>query len=116
MALRGPPQYSSRFAVGMNRASSLDEKGTKVFLSISDFDCRVSAELEQESQASSCDEVGTQLASGFVHRVTGHLSHCIWNLQVFQDDATGVSVSLRVVISSSGLHSKRCLGIGTFLE
>ena len=78
----------------MNRASSLDEKGTKVFLSISDFDCRVSAELEQESQASSCDEVGTQLASGFVHRVTGHLSSCIWNLHLFPDNATWVSFPL----------------------
>ena len=78
----------------MNRASSLDETGTKVFLSIFDFDCRVSAELEQESQASSCDEVGTQLASGFVHRVTGHLSSCIWNLHLFPDNATWVSFPL----------------------
>ena len=78
----------------MNRASSLDETGTKVFLSISDFDCRVSAELEQESQASSCDEVGTQLASGFVHRVTGHLSSCIWNLHLFPDNAAGVPFPL----------------------
>ena len=55
---------------------------------------------------------GTLLASRVVHRVTGHLSHCIWNLRVFQDDATGVSVPLRAVTSSTGLHSKRCLGIG----
>ena len=40
----------------MNRASSRAEAGTSVFLSISDFDRRVSAELEQESQASSCVE------------------------------------------------------------
>ena len=40
----------------MNRASSRHEMGTSVFLSISDFDRRVSAELEQESQASSCVE------------------------------------------------------------
>ena len=37
---------------------------------------------------------GTPLASRVVHRVTGHLSSCIWNLWVFLDDATGVSVPL----------------------
>ena len=42
---------------------------------------------------------GTQLASPVVHGVTGHLSSCIWNLQVFPDDATGVSVPLCVVTS-----------------
>ena len=40
----------------MNRASSRVETGTSGFLSISDFDGRVSAELEQEIQASSCVE------------------------------------------------------------
>ena len=44
--------------------------------------------------------------------MTGHLSSCIWNLWVFPDDATGVSMPLGVVTSSTGLHSKRCLGIG----
>ena len=86
-----------------------------MFLCISDFDPLVSAELEQESQASSCDEVGTPLASRVVYVVTGHLSSCIWILQLFPDDATGVSVPIRFVTSSSGLHSKRCPGIGTFL-
>ena len=60
-----------------------------MFLSISDFDRKVFAELEQESQASSCDEVETSLASRVVHGVTGHLSSCIWNLLVFPDDALG---------------------------
>ena len=36
----------------MNRDSSQVEVGTSVFLSISDFDHKVSAELEKESQAS----------------------------------------------------------------
>ena len=53
LACQVPPQESSCIATGMNRASSLDEAGTSVFLSISDFNCRVSEELEQESQASS---------------------------------------------------------------
>ena len=56
------------------------------------------------------------LASWVVHRVSGHLSSCIWNLRLFLEDSTGVSVSLHVVTSSSGLHSKRCPGIGTYLE
>ena len=47
---------------------------------------------------------GTSLASRVVHRVTGHLPSCIWNLQFFLDDATGVSVPLRVLTSSTGLH------------
>ena len=37
-------------------ASSRVEAGTSGFLTISDFDCRVSVELEQDSQASSCVE------------------------------------------------------------
>ena len=65
-----------------------------MFLSISDFDRKVFAELEQESQASSCDEVETSLASRVVHGVTGHLSSCIWNLHLFPDNATGVSFPL----------------------
>ena len=55
---------------------------------------------------------GTPLASRVVPGVTGHLSSCIWNLWGFPDDATGVSMPLRVVSSSTGLHSKRCSGIG----
>ena len=77
LALQGPPRDSSSITSGMNRASSQDEAGTSAFLSISDFNCRVSAELEQESQASSCDVFGTLLASRVVHGVTGHLSSCI---------------------------------------
>ena len=59
---------------------------------------------------------GTPLASRVVHGVTGHLSSCIWNLQLFPDDATRVSVPLLIVTSSSGLHLKRALGIATYLE
>ena len=50
------PRDSSCIAEGMNRASSRVEAGTSGFLSISDFNRRISAELEQESQASSCVE------------------------------------------------------------
>ena len=56
LELRGAPQDSSCIAVGMNTASSRVEAGTSGFLSISDIDLRVSADLEQGSQASSCVE------------------------------------------------------------
>ena len=56
------------------------------------------------------------LASRVVHGVSGHLSSFIWNLCLFPEDATGVSVPFHVLTSSSGLHSKRCPGIGTYLE
>ena len=88
----------------MNRASSRVEARTSGFLSISDLSHRVSAELQQESKASSSVEEWTPLASRIVHGVTGHLSSCIWSPWLFPDDATGVSVPLHVVISSSGLH------------
>ena len=59
---------------------------------------------------------GTLLASRVVHGVSGNLSSCIWNLRLFLEDATGVSVPIHVVTSSAGLHLKRCPGIGTYLE
>ena len=54
--IRGARRNSSGIAARMNRSSSRVEAGNAGFLSISDFDRRVSAELEQESQASSCVE------------------------------------------------------------
>ena len=56
LALRGAPRDSSRISARMNGASYRVEAGTSVFLSISDFNHRVSAELEQKIQASSCVE------------------------------------------------------------
>ena len=55
---------------------------------------------------------GTLLSSRVVHGVTAQLSCCIWNLRVFLDNTTGVSMPLGVVTSSTGLHLKRCPGIG----
>ena len=94
------------------RASSRVEEGISGFLSISDFNRRVSAELEQEVRPRLGLRNGTPLSSRVVHGVTGHLSSCIWNLRHFLDDATRMSVPLRVVTSSTRLHSKRCPGIG----
>ena len=71
------------------RASSRVEVGTSGFLSNSDFDRSVPAELGQESQAMSFLRNGTKLASRVVHGLSGPLSNCVWNLQVFPDDAWG---------------------------
>ena len=71
------------------RASPRGEAGTSGFLSVSDSDRRVPAELGQESQATSFLRNGTPLASQVVHGVSGPLSNCLWNLQVFPDDARG---------------------------
>ena len=100
----------------MNRASSRVEAGTSWFLSISDFERNVSAELEQESQALCCVE----------ERISAYLSSCsphdrplvelYLEPAAFSEDANGVSVTLCVVTSSSGLHSKRSLGIRTYFE
>ena len=59
---------------------------------------------------------GTPLSFRVVHGVSGHLSSCIWNLLLFLEDESVVSVPLPVVTSSSLLHLKRCPGIETSLE
>ena len=46
LVLRGEPLYSSCIAAGLNRASFRIEAETSGFLSISDIDLSVSAELE----------------------------------------------------------------------
>ena len=56
---------------------------------------------------------GSPLAFRVVHGVTGHLLSCL-EPAVFSGRCTVVSLPLRVVPSSKGLPSKRCLGIGFF--
>ena len=46
---------------------------------------------------------GTPHSSRVVHGVSGHLSSCIWNLQLLLEDAAGVSVTLRVLTSSQNV-------------
>ena len=116
LALRRAPQDSFCIAAGMNRASSRVEVGTSLFLSISDIDLRVSAELEQGSQALSCVEAQKSACLLSCSWGVRALVECIWKLRIFPQDATRVSVPLPVVTSSSGLHSKRCPGIRTYLE
>ena len=118
LALRGPPRDSLCIASGINRASSRVEMGTSVFLSIA-FLTSTSRSLRSWNRGGRPHLVlrhGTPLASQVVHGVSGHLSSCIWNLRLFPEDATGLSVPFRVLTSSLGLHSKRCLGIRTYLE
>ena len=59
------------------RASPRGEAGTSGFLSVSDSDHRVPAELGQESQASSCLRKGTPLASRVAQGVSGPSSSCV---------------------------------------
>ena len=118
LALRGPPRDSSCIASGMNRASSRVEMGTSVFLSIA-FLTSTSRSLRSWNRVVRPHLVlrhGTPLASQVVHGVSGHLSSCIWNLRLFPEDATGLSVPFHVLTSSLGLHLKRCPGIRTYLE
>jgi len=52
---------------------------------------------------------GIRLAFRVVNGVSGLLSSCIWNLWLFLEDATGVSVPLGVVTQYSGFHSNKAL-------
>ena len=77
--------------VQWKRASSRVEAGNSGFPSISDFDHRVSAELEQKRPASYCVEEWNSTCLSSCSWVTGLLSMCIWNLCFFPDNAWGVS-------------------------
>ena len=89
------------------RASPRGEAGTLGFLSFSNSDHRVPAELGQESQASSCLRKGTPLASRVAQRVSGPSSSCVWNPRVFLDDARECQCPF--VLS---LHPQGCLRRG----
>ena len=107
------PRSSLQGSIGPHLELRWETQGSSPFLtsiagSLQSWNRRVRPHLVSRN--------GTLLASRVVHGVKSHLSSCIWNLQLFPDDATGVSVPLRVVTSSSGLHSKRCPGIRTYLE
>ena len=96
-----------RITAGMNRASvelRREPQGSSPFLT------SISGSLQswiREVRPRLVLRHGTPLASRVVHGVSGYFSSCIWNLWLFPEDATGVSVPLRVVTPSSGLHSKR---------
>ena len=88
MEVAGPVGTPLGLAQG-KRASPRGEAGISGFLSLSDSDRRVPAELGQESQASSCLRKGTPLASRVAQGVSGTSASCVWNARVFADDARG---------------------------
>ena len=108
----GGASLDSNGLVQWKRASYRVEAGNSGFLSIFDFDHRVPAELEQESQASSCVE---EWNSACLSSCSGGYRPLV-ELYVepvgFSARCTGLSVPLHVVTSFTGLHSERCPGIG----
>ena len=91
------------------RVSPRREAGTSGFLSVSDSDRRVPAELGQESQASSCLRTGTPLASRVAQGASGPSWSSVWNPRVFADDARGWQCPFVLC-----LHPQGCLrrGVG----
>ena len=78
----------------MSRASSLVAVGTSGFLSSSAMDLGVSVDVGRSPGL--VLRHGTRLASRVVNGVSGLLSSWIWNLWLFPEDATRVSVPIRV--------------------
>ena len=76
--------------LGLQRDSRVTT-GISGFLSVSDSDRRVPAELGQESQESSCLRKGTPLASRGAQGFSGPLLSCVWNLRVFPEMHDGDS-------------------------
>ena len=108
----GGASLDSNGLVQWKRASYRVEAGNSGFLSIFDFDHRVPAELEQESQASSCVEEWNSACLSSCSRGDRLLVELYLESAVFFGGSTGVSVTLCIVTSFTGLHSKRCPGIG----
>ena len=88
------------------------EAGTSGFISISDSDRKVPAELGQESQASSCKEEWTSACLSSYSRGDRQLVELCLESAGFSGLCTRVSVPLQIVPSSTGLPLKRCPGIG----
>ena len=59
---------------------------------------------------------GTRLASRVVNGMSGLMSSWIWNLQLFLEYATSVSVPFHVVTQYSWFHLNQCRGIRPYLE
>ena len=102
--------------VQWKRSSSPVEAGTSGFLSISDSDHRVPAELGQESQASSWVEAWNSACLSSCSRGYSPLVELYLEPAGFSGRCTGVSVPLRVVIASTGWHWKRCPGMDSCQE
>ena len=98
--------------VQWKRASSRVEAGISGFLSISDSDRRVPSELGRESQASSWVEAWNSACLLRCSRGDRLLAELYLEPAGFSRQCMCMSVSLRVVTSSTVLYSKRCPGIG----
>ena len=98
--------------VQWKRASSRVEAGTSGFLSISDSDRRVPADLGQESETSSWVQAWNSACLSRCSQGDRPLVYLDLEPAGFSGRCMGVSVPLRVVTSSTGLHSKMCPGIG----
>ena len=98
------------------RASSRGEAGTSGFLSVSDSDRRVPAELGQESQASSCLRNGISVASWVVPGISGPLSSCVKTLRVFPDDARGCQCPFVLCLHPQGCLQRGVLATGSSQE
>ena len=98
--------------VQWKRSSSRVEAGTSACLTISDSDCRLPAELGQERQVTSFVEARNSAFLSRCSRGDRPLFQLYLEPRGFSRRCTGVSVRLRIANSSTGLHSKRCPGIG----
>ena len=78
----------------------------------SDSDLRVPVEFAQECQVSCSAEEWNSACLSSCSRGDRLLVELYLESAVFSGGSTGVSVTLRIVTSFTGLHSKRCPGIG----
>ena len=102
--------------VQWKRASSRVEAGTSGFLSISDTDRRVPAEMGKESQASSWVEAWNSTCLLSCSQSDRRIVELCLEPVLFSGRCMGVSVPLPVVTSSTRLHWKRCLSIKFLLR
>ena len=101
MELAGPLRTPLGLAQ-WKRASSPGKAGTSGFLSVSDSNRRVPAELGQESQESSCLRKGTPLASRVAQGVSVPSWSCVWKPRVFPDDARECQCPFVLFLHSQG--------------
>ena len=114
------------------RASSRGETGNLGFLSFSDSNHRVPLLASNAPDLTRIAESlqswdrrvrprlvwrnGTPLDSRVVHGVTGHLSICMWNLQVFLDDAPGCHCPFVLCLHPQGCLQRGFRASGSFQE
>ena len=85
----------SRFTRGVSRHLELrwERQGSSTFMTL------ISGSLWSWNRGVRCHLLmghGILLASKVVHAVSGHLLSCMWNLRLFPEDATWVSVPIRL--------------------